>query len=218
MLPSDPDSDKTNALEIAAFCPSHLWDAAKKAGATRVGDSTNLLPLILDPINGLVPDRVVATNDQMGTLARLARILGPKGLMPTIRSGTLVPPAEAQLTRAIIDAKQSTPFRVERESAKFAMVVSRCGWSVSAIKENVSTVMGWLQKQRRTTEAGRFIENASMVIGYELKESSVNGEAEVILPIAESEYAASTGPRFVDALEKLRETVSRRRATYVHRI
>lgn len=215
LLPRDPNPELTSSLDIAVFCPPHLWQIATSAGASRVGDSSNLLPLILDPINGIIPDRVVATNDQMGTMARLARILGPLGLMPTIRSGTLVPPAEAQIKEAIEYARKSSPFRVEREMATFSMLVSRCGWSVPLIRENVTTVMNWLQNQRKTTESNRFIENASFVIENMSESARNDSVTEEILPIAEIEYAGSKGPRFKEALVRLREEVAKRRASYV---
>ena len=176
------------------MCPEGQWEAAKVAGATYVG-SSDLVPSIMD--GSLQFERCIATIDQMPILAKLARILGPKGLMPNVKTGTLT----TDVTTAVKAALSNTPFKIEKETALFQMPFARPSFSEEDTKANLKIVMDYLQAQNKTTEDGRFIEEAAFLLGDIVR-----------IPICKSEYGQTKGPKFMAALERLRAEIAERNA------
>src|SRR4051812_24943523 len=78
---------------VIAFCPDHLVDAAKAAGAIRAGGQA--LVGEIEKENFTDFDVAIATPDMMRFVGRLGKVLGPKGLMPSPKAGTVTPDVSA---------------------------------------------------------------------------------------------------------------------------
>src|SRR5947209_7640725 len=78
---------------VIAFCPPHLVDAAKAAGAVEAGGQE--LVTKIEKENFTDFDVAIATPDMMRFVGRLGKVLGPKGLMPSPKAGTVTPDAAA---------------------------------------------------------------------------------------------------------------------------
>jgi len=76
-------------VRVAVFADEEFHSDLKGVGADTIGDADLLLEIANGTLNF---DKIIATPEQMPSLKALARILGPKGLMPNIKSGTLVKP------------------------------------------------------------------------------------------------------------------------------
>src|SRR5262245_26352009 len=74
---------------VIAFCPDHLVEAAKQAGAIRAGGQTMVAEIEKENFTDF--DVAVATPDMMRFVGRLGKVLGPKGLMPSPKAGTVTP-------------------------------------------------------------------------------------------------------------------------------
>src|SRR5205823_11333915 len=74
---------------VVAFCPDHLIDAAKAAGAIKAGGQALVQEIEKENFSDF--DVAVATPDMMRFVGRLGKVLGPKGLMPSPKAGTVTP-------------------------------------------------------------------------------------------------------------------------------
>src|SRR5882762_10660148 len=74
---------------VVCFCPDHLVEAAKQAGAIRAGGQTLVQEIEKDNFTDF--DVAIATPDMMRFVGRLGKVLGPKGLMPSPKAGTVTP-------------------------------------------------------------------------------------------------------------------------------
>jgi len=118
-------------VRVAVFAKGAKVDEAKEAGADIVG-STELLEQIQE--GNINFDTVIATPDMMGTIGRVARILGPKGLMPNPKTGTVT----MDVAKAVKDAKGGkVNFRVDKKGNIHAGI-GKVSFSSDKIKENLS--------------------------------------------------------------------------------
>lgn len=185
------------STKILVFCPEAQWARAKAAGATIVGSNE----LVGDILEGKLHfDRCIATTDQMPVLARLARILGPQGLMPNVKTGTLTTDVEGAIRAALAN----TPFRIDKEAALFRMPFARLSWSLEEARANLRVIMEYLSSQNKTTDDGKFVEAATLMI----ESADAPSESPHIVHLAKSEYGQSTGPKFMAALLRLRAQVA----------
>jgi ribosomal protein L1 len=134
-------------------------------------------------------DRCVATTDQMPGLARVARILGPKGLMPNLKTGTLTD----DLAEAIKATLQSTPFKIEKGDGGLQVEIGKASFTEAQVRANLKVVMSYLQSQNRAVDDGQFVDSAQLSIG------------DSVFKIARHEYSKVEGPKFMAALEKHRQ-------------
>lgn len=178
---------------ILALCPEAQWEQAVAAGARHVGGA-QLVPEILE--GRLRFDRCLATLDQMPVLAKIARVLGPQGLMPNAKTGTLT----TDIVGAIQAARRNSPFKIERESALLRLPVALAAFPEADLRANLRVVMEYAATQNRTTEEGHFVEAAQLILGEQLATVS----------IARHEYAQQQGPRFLAVLQKHRAQVAAR--------
>ena len=128
---------------------------ALEAGADYVGNKE-----YLDKIKGgwADVDKIIATPDMMGELGKLGRILGPKGLMPNPKSGTVT----MDVAKAVKDLKAG---QVELRVEKTGIVHVPCGKSSfekDAIVENIRTIYDTLIKNRPASVKGQFLEKMSV--------------------------------------------------------
>ena len=128
---------------------------ALEAGADYVGNKE-----YLDKIKGgwADVDKIIATPDMMGELGKLGRILGPKGLMPNPKSGTVT----MDVAKAVKDLKAG---QVELRVEKTGIVHVPCGKSSfekDAIVENIRTIYDTLIKNRPASVKGQYLEKMSV--------------------------------------------------------
>ena len=141
-------------VRILVFAKGPKEEEAKAAGADFVGGQ-ELVPKIQNE-GWLDFDVVVATPDMMGVVGRLGRVLGPKGLMPNPKSGTVT----MDLTKAIADIKAG---KVEYRLDKTNIIhcpVGKASFTEEALQENVQTLLDTLVKARPSTLKGAFMKSA----------------------------------------------------------
>jgi len=140
------------AVRVAAFCKGEQEKEAKAAGADFVGASE-----LIDKVAGgfLDFDAAVATPDIMKDLSRVGKILGPRGLMPSPKTGTVT----NNVSQAIKDIRGG---KIEFKADKLAGIhvpVGKVNFSESQILENASKVMEAVSHSRPATVKGNFIKS-----------------------------------------------------------
>lgn len=142
-------------VRVAVFAKDAKADEAKAAGADLVGAAD----LIEDIKAGKIDfDIVISTPDMMGVLGKVARILGPKGLMPNPKTGTVT----MDVTKAVENAKGGqVNFRVDKKGNIHAGI-GKVSFSEEAIKENFVTLLEKINKAKPASAKGRFITNAAI--------------------------------------------------------
>ena len=141
-------------VRVLVFAKGPKEEEANAAGADYVGGK-ELVPKIQNE-GWLDFDVVVATPDMMGVVGRLGRILGPKGLMPNPKSGTVT----MDVTKAIADIKAG---KVEYRLDKTNIIhcpVGKVSFSEEALKENLQTLLDTLVKARPSTLKGAYMKSA----------------------------------------------------------
>jgi large subunit ribosomal protein L1 len=142
-------------VRVAVFAKDAKADEAKEAGADLVGAAD----LIEDIQAGKIDfDIVIATPDMMGVLGKVARILGPKGLMPNPKTGTVT----MDVAKAVENAKGGqVNFRVDKKGNIHAGI-GKISFSEDAIKENFITLLQTINRAKPASAKGRFITNGAI--------------------------------------------------------
>src|SRR5579871_7050719 len=133
---------------------------AKQAEATAAGADIVGAEDLVERIQGgfMEFDRVIATPDMMALVGRLGKVLGPRGLMPNPRVGTVTP----NVAQAVKDAKGgSIEFRVEKAGIVHAGV-GKASFSEDAISANVKALVDALQKAKPSGAKGTYIKRISI--------------------------------------------------------
>ncbi len=142
-------------LRVAVFAKGEKADEARAAGADFVGDDDLAEQIQKGEIEF---DRCIATPDMMAVVGRLGKVLGPRGLMPNPKLGTVTP----DVATAIAAAKAGQiEFRVEKAGIIHAGV-GKASFTEDAIAENVSAVIDALNKARPTGVKGVYMQRASL--------------------------------------------------------
>ena len=127
-------------------------EEAKTAGADFVGGKE-----VLDQIKGgwFDFDIIVATPDMMGELGKLGKILGPKGLMPNPKTGTVTP----NIANAVAEIKKGKiEYRVDKE-ANINCIIGKASFDAKALEENYNTLYNVILKARPAAVKGNYIKN-----------------------------------------------------------
>ena len=142
-------------VRVAVFAKGEKADEAKEAGADLVG-SDDLIEQIQ---SGKIDfDIVIATPDMMGTLGKVARILGPKGLMPNPKTGTVT----QDVAQAVKNAKGGqVNFRVDKKGNIHAGI-GKISFGAQKIKENLETFVHAINKAKPASAKGRYVKNAAL--------------------------------------------------------
>lgn len=130
--------------------------AAKEAGADYVGD-TDMLEKI-EKENWFDFDTMIATPDMMPLLGRLGRVLGPKGLMPNPKTGTVT----TDVAKAVSDAKAG---RVEYRTDSFGnihAIIGKVSFTDEDLLSNMNAFVGQIIKIKPATAKGEYIKNISI--------------------------------------------------------
>lgn len=160
-------------VRILVFAKGPKEEEAKAAGADYVG-GMELVPKIQNE-GWLDFDVVVATPDMMGVVGRLGKILGPKGLMPNPKSGTVT----MDLTKAIADIKAGkVEYRLDKTNI-IHVPVGKASFSEEALSENLQTLLDALNKARPSTLKGAYMKSAilttTMGPGVKLNTGKITG-------------------------------------------
>ena len=142
-------------VRVAVFAKDAKADEARAAGADLVGAAD----LIEDIQAGKIDfDIVISTPDMMGVLGKVARILGPKGLMPNPKTGTVT----MDVTKAIENAKGGqVNFRVDKKGNIHAGI-GKISFETEKIKENFLTLVEKINRAKPASAKGRYITNAAV--------------------------------------------------------
>ena len=155
-------------LTVLVFAKGPKADEALAAGADFVG-AEDMVAKIQGGWFGF--DVCVATPDMMGVVGRLGRVLGPKGLMPNPKTGTVT----MDLTKAIADIKAG---KVEYRVDKTAIIhcpLGKASFTAEALNENLRTLMDAIIKAKPATAKGTYIRSAviSSTMGPGIKLNSL---------------------------------------------
>jgi len=142
-------------VRVAVFAKDAKADEAKAAGADLVG-SDELIEQI--QAGNIDFDIVISTPDMMGVLGKVARILGPKGLMPNPKTGTVT----MDVAKAVENAKGGqVNFRVDKKGNIHAGI-GKVSFDAEKIKENFNTFLEAINKAKPASAKGRYITNAAV--------------------------------------------------------
>ena len=142
-------------MKVAVFAKDKKAEEAKEAGA----DVTGAEDLAEDMKNGnLDYDRIIATPDMMGVVGKIGKILGPKGLMPNPKLGTVT----ADVKSAVEAAKSG---QVQYRAEKTGIVqagIGKISFGSDKLIENVNSFIEAIQKSRPSGAKGTFIKKISI--------------------------------------------------------
>lgn len=143
------------SIRIAVFAPADQHEAAKKAGADIVGEDEFLQQLDKEQLDF---DVLIATPQLMAKLGKYARILGPRGLMPNPKSGTVT----AKVADAVKEAKAGkVEFRVDKQSI-IHLGVGKVSFKPEQIAENTKVVLKAIADAKPASVKGTYIQKISL--------------------------------------------------------
>ena len=138
-------------VRVCVFCKEDKYEAAKAAGADYVG-GMDLVEKITKE-NWMDFDVVVASPDMMGVVGRLGRVLGPKGLMPNPKAGTVT----MDVTKAINDIKAGKiEYRLDKTNI-IHVPIGKASFTEEQLSDNFQTLMEAIVKARPSTLKGQYL-------------------------------------------------------------
>ncbi|MBQ1435141.1 MAG: 50S ribosomal protein L1 [Clostridia bacterium] len=138
-------------VRVLVFAKEERFEEAKAAGADFVGGA-ELIPKIQNE-NWFDYDVVIATPDMMGVVGRLGRVLGPRGLMPNPKAGTVTP----DIARAVSEAKAG---KIEYRLDKTNIIhcpIGKVSFGVEKLSENFDALMGAVIKAKPAAAKGQYV-------------------------------------------------------------
>ncbi|MEU2868975.1 50S ribosomal protein L1 [Streptomyces olivoreticuli] len=140
---------------VLVFATGDRAAAAEAAGADIVGSDE----LIDEVAKGRLDfDAVVATPDLMGKVGRLGRVLGPRGLMPNPKTGTVTP----DVAKAVTDIKGGKiEFRVDKHS-NLHFIIGKVSFDEAKLVENYAAALEEINRLKPSAAKGRYIKKATM--------------------------------------------------------
>ena len=140
---------------VLVFANGDKAEAAREAGADIVGGDE-----LIDRVSGgwLDFDAVVATPDMMGKVGRLGRVLGPRGLMPNPKTGTVTP----DVVKAVSDIKGGKiEFRVDRH-ANLHFIIGKASFSEVQLAENYAAALDEVLRLKPASSKGRYLKKVTV--------------------------------------------------------
>jgi large subunit ribosomal protein L1 len=135
---------------VVAFCPEHLVEAAKAAGAVRAGGQD--LVQAIEKENFTDFDVAISTPDMMRFVGRLGKVLGPKGLMPSPKAGTVT----ADVASAV---KEYAAGKVEYRNdtgGNIHSVVGKFSFDNAKLADNINAMIAEIRKRKPQTSKGAY--------------------------------------------------------------
>jgi large subunit ribosomal protein L1 len=162
-------------VRVLVFAQGEGASLAREAGADYVADDDEIINQIQGGWTEF--DVAVATPDMMGKVGRLGRILGPRGLMPNPRAGTVVPAED--LPRVINESKAGRiEFRVDK-TANLHVPIGKVSFNVEQLHDNLATLMDAIKKARPAAAKGSYIRKVtiSTTMGPGIKVDPIRAQA-----------------------------------------
>jgi large subunit ribosomal protein L1 len=157
-------------VRVAVFARDAKAKEAEEAGADVVGAEDLVESILSGTINF---DRCVATPDMMALVGRVAKVLGPKGLMPNPKLGTVTPNVAGAVKAAKAGEIQ---FRMEKASIVHAGI-GKVSFEVSQLKDNLAAFLAAVEKAKPAAAKGTYIKRISlsstMGVGVKVDISSI---------------------------------------------
>jgi large subunit ribosomal protein L1 len=157
---------------VAVFAKDAKADEAKEAGADVVGAED-----LMEAMQGgdLNFDRVIATPDMMGVVGRLGKVLGPKGLMPNPKLGTVTP----NVAKAVKDAKGGQiEYRVEKAGI-IHNGIGKTSFKDADLRKNFDTLVHAVVRAKPAGAKGKYVQkvglSSSMGPGFKIDLSEIEG-------------------------------------------
>ncbi|MCL6683162.1 50S ribosomal protein L1 [Sphingomonas alba] len=142
-------------VRVAVFAKGAKAEEATKAGADKVGAEDLMEEMQAGKLDY---DRVIATPDMMGVVGRLGKVLGPKGLMPNPKLGTVT----MDVTKAVTDAKSGqVEFRVEKAGIIHAGI-GKASFTEADLKANFDAFVDAIVKAKPSGAKGKFVQKLSL--------------------------------------------------------
>ncbi|MGI9119176.1 MAG: 50S ribosomal protein L1 [Acidimicrobiales bacterium] len=144
------------AVRVAVFATGDAAAEARASGADLVGADD----LIAQVQGGMLDfDVAIATPDQMAQVARLGRTLGPRGLMPNPKTGTVT----TEVGRAVTEFKAGrVEYRTERQGANVHVPIGRASFGVDALMANFGALVDELNRAKPAASKGRYVKRVSV--------------------------------------------------------
>ncbi len=140
-------------VRTLVFARGDKAKAAEAAGADYVGAEDYVEKITKE--NWFEFDVVIATPDMMGVIGRLGKVLGPKGLMPNPKAGTVTP----DVARAVTEAKAGKiEYRLDRNNI-IHCPIGKASFGVEKLGENFDTLMGAIIKAKPAAAKGQYIKS-----------------------------------------------------------
>ena len=140
-------------VRVLAICKDDKVAAAKEAGADYAG-STEFIEKIQKE-NWFEFDVIIATPDMMGQLGRLGKVLGPKGLMPNPKAGTVTP----DVAKAVKEAKAGKiEYRLDKNNI-IHCPIGKASFGAEKLQENFDTLVGAVIKAKPAAAKGQYIKS-----------------------------------------------------------
>ncbi len=144
-------------VRVLVFAEGEGARLAEEAGADEVGGD-ELIKKVEGGHTGF--DVALAQRDLMGKVGRLGRVLGPKGLMPNPRSGTVVDAAD--MAKAVREARQGrVEFRLDR-TAIVHVPIGKVSFDAQALEENMAVLVSEIVKAKPTGQKGIYIKSITL--------------------------------------------------------
>lgn len=143
-------------VRVCVFCKEDKYEAAKAAGADYVGGQD-----LVDKItkeNWMDFDVVIASPDMMGLVGRLGKILGPRGLMPNPKAGTVSP----DVARAVTEAKAG---KIEYRLDKTNIIhcpIGKVSFGAEKLDENLNTLLEAVAKAKPAAAKGAYFKSCTI--------------------------------------------------------
>ena len=144
-------------VRVLVFAKGDKADAAREAGADYVGEMDMVEKIQKE--NWFDFDVVVATPDMMGVVGRLGKVLGPKGLMPSPKAGTVT----MDVTKAVNEIKAG---KVEYRLDKTNIIhcpIGKVSFGAEKLSENFNAIMGAIVKAKPAAAKGQYIKSCTVV-------------------------------------------------------
>ncbi len=144
---------------VIVFATGPAADAAIAAGADEVGGD-ELIEKVAAGYTSF--DSAVSTPELMGKVGRLGKVLGPRGLMPNPKTGTVTP----DVAKAVSEIKGGKiEFRVDKHS-NVHFIVGKAGFTTEQLSENITAALDEIQRSKPSSSKGRYVQKGTVTTTF----------------------------------------------------